>query len=172
MNMSIMRTASRIFAVAGVIAGAAATAACGSARTDSSTAEHTGKTEGAIRCRPGTECDPALGIGCDPSTMCCYQGTIPMSANSCGQALYNLGCRSVMGNGKATAVESDGRGHWWLEVYCPSWVGDQARSNCVEAGIVFDFPGDLCTTGTPGPDQVDVIYDPNCPSGCPVISNN
>ncbi len=166
MKNSMVRSASKIVTLAVLALGAATVAACGSAPNDDPQAESTGGAEGALRCAPGTPCGgppPA----CDPGTMCCWQGSQSMSFTACGKLLYNAGCRAPNGTSKAPAVQNDGFQHWWFEVYCPYWVGYVANDPvCVSAGIAFNFGGNSCTASSPGPNQVDVMYDPNCPSGC------
>jgi hypothetical protein len=166
MRVSMFRAATKTAAVVAIFASVAALAAC-SAAPD----EATGEASGAMRCRPGTPCDPMNNIGCDPTTTCCYKGSQLMGYTACGSYLYSRGCRSTTGSNRAFAVEEDGFDHWWFEVYCPASATDIATYQpCVDAGIHFNYSGNTCTSNTPGSGQVDVIYDPNCPSGCSVLA--
>ena len=167
--MTMMRVVSRTLSVAALIAGSMATVAC-SAAPD----ERTSSDEGAMRCRPGTDCGGSGGgaAACDPATSCCWRGGASMGSSACGATLYAAGCRSTRGTGYAYAIATDGPGHWWYEVYCPWSASDAAASaECQAAGIAFNYSGNACTTSAPGAGLVDVAYDPDCPSGCKFDAN-
>jgi hypothetical protein len=167
MSKSITRKASRLATLVALVLGGASIAACSSAgepKDDSS-------SENALTCAPGTACGSPQPA-CDPATACCWQGGQMMGATACGTVLYNNGCRASNGGSKAFAVETDGTGHWWFEVYCPSGAESAVvNSVCAAAGVHWNFPGDQCTVNAPPSGKVDVIYDPNCPSGCKAAIN-
>lgn len=160
MTTSTIRSVSKILTLAILALGAAAVAACSGGDR-----EPTSQSEDALRCRPGTTCSQQPA--CDTGTQCCWQGLQSISAFKCGAALYRAGCRGTYFPTRANAVENRGSGHWWFEVYCPpnAYWAAIAEPECAN-NFEWNTSGDPCTTGTPPAGQVDVLYDPDCPSGC------
>lgn len=161
-----MTTLKSIILVALAVVGTSFVVGCGAAPE-----EHQSTTDEAL-----PKCDPELGpcynggggIKCDVRTMCCYQGGKSMSINACGNKLMAVGCRAPDGSTTAPAVQqASGTGHYWFEVYCPSWASYLASDpDCMSVGINWGYYGNNCTINAPGSGQVEVIFDPNCGGNC------
>jgi len=163
---SKLRTASKLATIAALAFASTVVTACGAAPS-----ENTESDEGAMKCRPNDLNCVGNGGGtnaCDPNAQCCWGGIVYMN-DPCGSQLYAAGCRGVAGGARTRPVENDWNGHWWFEVYCPTSAWHASQTGACAGEAYWNFPGNVCTSNSPPAGQVDVMYDPNCPSGCKLL---